>query len=125
MLSGVRNAFEKDYEGSLKYVKDSRDCLLLTMTWIYFVQQNHGKRDATQVKDLNQVAKELEKTEMDRYWLFCYEALSADNLRDQWSVMKRKNISFIRKPAKKKSSPKWDLLQENLAEGGEKEVQHK
>ena len=34
---------------------------------------------------------------MDRYWLFCYEALSADNLRDQWSVMKRKNISFIRK----------------------------
>ena len=93
----IYNAFEKDYEGSLKYVKDSRDCLLLTMTWIYFVQQNHGKRDATQVKDLNQVAKELEKTEMDRYWLFCYEALSADNLRDQWSVMKRKNISFIRK----------------------------
>lgn len=91
------DAFEKDYESSLKYVKDSRDCLLLTMTWIYFVQQNHGKRDATKVKDLNQVAKELEKTEMDRYWLFCYEALSADNLRDQWSVMKRKNISFIRK----------------------------
>lgn len=29
------------------------------------------------------------------------------------------------KPAKKKSSPKWDLLQGNLAEGGEKEVQHK
>ena len=31
----------------------------------------------------------------------------------------------LRKPANKKSSPKWDLLQENLAEGGEKEVQHK
>ena len=30
-----------------------------------------------------------------------------------------------RKPANKKSSPKWDLLQGNLAEGGEKEVQHK
>ena len=30
-----------------------------------------------------------------------------------------------RKPAKKKSSPKWDLLQGNLAEGVEKEVQHK
>jgi hypothetical protein len=29
------------------------------------------------------------------------------------------------KPANKKSSPKWDLLQGNLAEGGEKEVQHK
>lgn len=31
----------------------------------------------------------------------------------------------MRKPANKKSSPKWDLLQGNLAEGGEKEVQHK
>lgn len=30
-----------------------------------------------------------------------------------------------RKPANKKSSPKWDLLQGNLAESGEKEVQHK
>ena len=29
------------------------------------------------------------------------------------------------KPANKKSSPKWNLLQGNLAEGGEKEVQHK
>ena len=32
---------------------------------------------------------------------------------------------YARKPANKKSSPKWDLLQGNLAEGGEKEVQHK
>ena len=30
-----------------------------------------------------------------------------------------------KKPANKKSSPKWDLLQGNLAEGGGKEVQHK
>ena len=31
-----------------------------------------------------------------------------------------------KKPAKKKSSPKWDLLQENLEEGGgRKKVQHK
>ena len=34
-------------------------------------------------------------------------------------------LLLFMKPAKKKSSPKWDLLQENLAEGGEKEVQHK
>ena len=31
----------------------------------------------------------------------------------------------VNEPANKKSSPKWDLLQGNLAEGGEKEVQHK
>ena len=34
-------------------------------------------------------------------------------------------VAEQRKPANKKSSPKWDLLQGNLAEGGEKEVQHK
>ena len=34
-------------------------------------------------------------------------------------------VSCQWKPANKKSSPKWDLLQGNLAEGGEKEVQHK
>ena len=49
---------------------------------------------------------------------------------DAAAVMKhsgeeRNLIRFERKPAKKKSSPKWDLLQGNLAEGGEKEVQHK
>lgn len=40
---------------------------------------------------------ELKKTDMDRYWLFCYEALSWGSLRGQWRSMKRKGISFIRK----------------------------
>ena len=42
-----------------------------------------------------------------------------------WGFRGSEMIQIKRKPAKKKSSPKWDLLQENLAEGGEKEVQHK
>ena len=41
-------------------------------------------------------------------------------------MMVRQMLSISkRKPANKKSSPKWDLLQGNLAEGGGKEVQHK
>lgn len=55
----VLNGFEIDYIAAQDYVIKSKDCLLLTMTWIYFMKQNHWKRDATQVKPLNRVAMEL------------------------------------------------------------------
>ena len=61
------------------------------------MKQNHGKRDATQVKPLNKVAMELKNTDMDRYWLFCYEALTWGSLPGQWRLMKKAGVSFIRK----------------------------
>ncbi len=89
--------FDNDYDSTLDYVINSRDCLLLIITWIYFMKQNHWKRDSTQVKRLNKVAMELKKTDMDRYWLFCYEALTWGNLSGQWRKMKQAGISFIQK----------------------------
>lgn len=89
--------FENNFIEAQDYIIKSKDCLLLMMTWIYFMKQNKWKRSATQVKPLNKVAMELKKTDMDRYWLFCYEALSWGSLRGQWRSMKRKGISFIRK----------------------------
>ena len=67
----VLDAFENDYIRAQDYVIGSRDCLLLIMTWIYFMKRNHWKRKATQVKPLNEVAVKLKNTDMDRYWLFC------------------------------------------------------
>ena len=93
----VLDEFENDYIKAQDYVIKSKDCLLLTMTWIYFMKQNHWKRKATQVKPLNRVAMELKKTDMDRYWLFCYEALTWGSLSGQWRSMKQAGISFIRK----------------------------
>ena len=93
----VLDEFENNYEQAQDYVIKSKDCLLLIMTWIYFMKQNHGKRDATQVKPLNKVAMELKKTDMDRYWLFCYEALTWGSLSGQWRSMKEEGVSFIRK----------------------------
>ena len=90
-------AFESDYTRAQDYVINSRDCLLLVMTWIYFMNQNHWKRNATQVKPLNRVAMELKNTDMDRYWLFCYEALTCGSLPGQWRLMKKAGVSFIRK----------------------------
>ena len=95
----VLNAFETDYEETQKYIINGKDCLALTMTWIYFMQQNHWNRKATQVKSLNRVAMELKNKEkdFDRYWLFCYEALTYGSLAGEWRTMKQAGISFIRK----------------------------
>lgn len=61
------------------------------------MKENHWKRTATCVKPFNNVAMELKKTDMDRYWLFCYEVLSWGSLTGQWRSMKKAGISFIRK----------------------------
>ena len=90
------DVFDEDYISAQNYVIKSNDCLLLTMTWLYFMKQNHWKRDASQVKPLNRVARELKDADMDRYWLFCYEALSYGSLAGEWRAMKQAGISFIR-----------------------------
>ena len=89
------NEFENDYQKSQEYVIDSKNCLLLIMTWIYFMRQNGWNRKATQVKPLNKVAMELKNTDMDRYWLFCYEALTWGSLSNEWRLMKKAGVSFI------------------------------
>lgn len=91
------DAFESNYVKEQDYIIKSRDCLLLTMTWIYFMKQNHWKQKSTQVKPLNKAAMELKNTDMDRYWLFCYEALTYGNLSGQWRAMKQAGVSFIRR----------------------------
>ena len=93
----VLDEVENDYAKAQDYVVKSKDCLLLIMTWIYFMKQNNWKRNATQVKPLNKVAMELKNADMDRYWLFCYEALTQGSLPGQWRSMKQAGISFIRK----------------------------
>ena len=88
---------ESDYVRAQDYVIKSNDCLLLLMTWLYFMKQNNWKRSATQVKPLNRVAMQLKNTDMDRYWLFCYEALTWGSLPGEWRSLKQADISFIRK----------------------------
>lgn len=72
------------------------DCVLLLMTWLYYLKANHGKARATQLKPLVAEAKRLRDTDMDRYWLFCYEVLTFSNLRDEWQVLKRAKVSFVK-----------------------------
>lgn len=93
------DAFESDYEKAQEFIINGKDCLALTMTWIYFMQHNHWNRKATQVKPLNRVALKLKNKDkdFDRYWLFCYEALTYGSLAGEWRDMKQAGISFIKK----------------------------
>ena len=47
------------------------------------------------MKDNDDIDKK--STDMDRYWLFCYEALTWGSLSGEWRKMKQADISFIRK----------------------------
>lgn len=89
--------FDSDYEKAIQDVINSKDCITLTLTWLYFMKQNHWNRTATQVKLLNREAMYLKNTDMDRYWLFCYEALTYGSLAGEWRAMKQAGVSFIRK----------------------------
>lgn len=89
-------AFKLDYVAEQEYVIKTKDCVLLTITWVYFMKINNWNRTATQVKPLNNEAMALKKTDMERYWLFCYEALKHGSLADDWRNMKQAGISFIR-----------------------------
>lgn len=91
--------FESDYKSAQNYIINGKDCVALTMTWIYFMKHNYWNRKATQVKPLNSVALQFKNKEkdMDRYWLFCYEALTWGSLPGEWRSMKQAGVSFIRK----------------------------
>lgn len=72
--------------------KDS--CLLKIASWLYYKKRN----DSAVLKTLKNHAKDLtqDSSDMDRFWLFIYEVLPKEQLKDDWKPMKQAGISFIR-----------------------------
>ena len=83
-------------ELDINWVIERGDCVLLLMTWLYYLKLNHGNRLATDLKPLRKEAERLRDADMDRYWLFCYEAIAMSNLKDDWKVLKKAGVSFIK-----------------------------
>ena len=88
--------FQQNSEKAIKYVIDSYDCILLTVTWLYFMRKNNGNRRSSELKLFNNEAQKLKNSEMDRYWLFCYEVLTYNDLSDEWKNLKQAEVSFIK-----------------------------
>lgn len=82
-------------ELDITWVIDRGDCIMLLMTWLYYLKANHGNNRATQLKPLKREAMRLKDFDMDRYWLFCYEAVSVGNLKGEWRKLKEAGVKFI------------------------------
>lgn len=70
--------------------KDS--CFLKCFAWIYY----HKRNNADALKKLKCHAKWLAENYFDEFWLFIYEALPQEQLKDDWKPMKKAGVSFIR-----------------------------
>ena len=79
--------------------KDS--CLFKLFTWLYFFR----RADKVALKSLKKHAQALSLNEFDQNWIFIYEALSAEQLKDDWKPMKRAGISFVKADIRKTSAP--------------------
>ena len=83
-------------ELDVNWVIERGDCILLLMTWLYYLKVNHGNKSATDLKPLRREALRLKDSDMDRYWLFCYEVVAKDNLPGDWKAMKNAKVSFVK-----------------------------
>lgn len=68
------------------------DCLVLLFAWLYY--RKHG--GIVEMNMMENEAKKLRDSSMGRYWVFVYEVLEANDLKDDWKTMKNKGISFIK-----------------------------
>ena len=76
--------------------KDS--CLYKVLTLLYYEQ----RKDDKAIKALKNHAKSFADDEFDRNWIFIYEALSFEQLADDWKPMKKAAISFIKQEYRSK-----------------------
>lgn len=72
----------------------TEDCVLLVLGLLYFRREN----DKTSIKALKDYAKILSQDakEMERMWLFVYEALPQTDLREDWKLLKKAKITFLK-----------------------------
>ncbi|MGI9651292.1 hypothetical protein [Chryseobacterium sp. RLHN22] len=69
----------------------SCDCIFLMIAYLYD-KKNQKKSYLKEYKDL---AIKLYDEDFQRYWLFCYEILTQNELRDKYKDLKKAKISFI------------------------------
>lgn len=70
----------------------SLDCIFLTIAFCY---DRKCQRKAY-LKEYKDTARLLKVSDFDKYWLFIYETLSSKELTENYKVMKKNNITFIK-----------------------------
>ena len=72
---------------------ESNDCILKILGWAYYKKN----RDNSEVEKFSKKAVEFSmvETEMEHNWLFVYEVLNEDQLKDYWKELKKKHVTFL------------------------------
>lgn len=87
--------FEFDINSSLlEKVGNLDDCLTLLLAYLYD-KKKYGARSKA-VKQHKIIAEHLYNNNEDDYWLYYYEVLPANILKNYWCKMKKDKISFLK-----------------------------
>lgn len=76
-----------------EWIQETDDCLVKLFAWLY--AKRYNKKN--EIKKLMEHAKEIQdsNSEMNRNWLFVYECLPFENLKDEWKNLKKSGVSFL------------------------------
>lgn len=77
---------------ALQDVLGSDSCVFKLLGWLY--HRRYGS--SSDIQSLRKQARDLYERDMDRNWLFVFEALSVDDLSKEWKPMKREKVSFLK-----------------------------
>lgn len=73
-------------------ILDMDSCLVRLFGMLYY-KKTH---DTKAWKLFRDDAKQLQKMDMDRYWIYIYETLTYGNLKGEWEALKKAKISFLK-----------------------------
>lgn len=89
-------AIKYDFNIEIQTVKQdsihSLDCIYLMISFLY--DKKYQKK--AYLKEYKDLSKNLKKNDFDRYWLYIYETLSSGDLSDNYRIMKKNGLSFIK-----------------------------
>ena len=73
----------------------TNDCILLVMAWQYVLCK--GLEEGANLLHKHALMYHNIKSSFEENWLFVYEALTAKELTGQWKVIKKSNVSFLKR----------------------------
>lgn len=90
----VKYKFKLHFNDSIKKNSiKSNDCIFMLIAFLYD-KRNQKK---SYLKEYNDIAIKLLREDFHRYWLFCFEVLTQNELKDKYKELKNAKITFIKK----------------------------
>jgi len=90
LFFALHNKFNLKLSNYLNGILESEDCIVMTMAFLH--QLNAGRS----VVRFHRKAIELESSNIEQYWIFVYEVLSAQELNGNYANLKNQGISFFK-----------------------------